>query len=169
MVQICILQGYFFFFKQKTAYEMQRGLVGSEMCIRDRYQRRVHGVAAKALNTKFARVVYHWKIWETLLLDLLEILAFLSYTSPNQREAFAKGVMLIFIVFVRLAFGVYAVYTLFSFILLLDIKNNANLVQNGPDVVKLMEDIRKQAAAMERRTELSETEIAAEKPGKSHS
>eukprot|EP00831_Metopus_contortus_P054378 TRINITY_DN45764_c0_g1_i1.p2 TRINITY_DN45764_c0_g1~~TRINITY_DN45764_c0_g1_i1.p2 ORF type:complete len:125 (+),score=30.06 TRINITY_DN45764_c0_g1_i1:90-464(+) len=33
----------FFFFKQKTAYEMQRGLVGSEMCIRDRYQRRVHG------------------------------------------------------------------------------------------------------------------------------
>eukprot|EP00831_Metopus_contortus_P034806 TRINITY_DN27724_c0_g1_i1.p1 TRINITY_DN27724_c0_g1~~TRINITY_DN27724_c0_g1_i1.p1 ORF type:complete len:234 (-),score=59.72 TRINITY_DN27724_c0_g1_i1:71-772(-) len=33
---------FFFFFKQKTAYEMQRGLVGSEMCIRDR--RRVHGV-----------------------------------------------------------------------------------------------------------------------------
>eukprot|EP00831_Metopus_contortus_P061161 TRINITY_DN53017_c0_g1_i1.p3 TRINITY_DN53017_c0_g1~~TRINITY_DN53017_c0_g1_i1.p3 ORF type:complete len:130 (-),score=24.10 TRINITY_DN53017_c0_g1_i1:146-535(-) len=28
----------FFFFKQKTAYEMQRGLVGSEMCIRDRSQ-----------------------------------------------------------------------------------------------------------------------------------
>ncbi|GAB5780897.1 hypothetical protein JMUB7523_26590 [Staphylococcus aureus] len=24
------------FFKQKTAYEMQRSLVGSEMCIRDR-------------------------------------------------------------------------------------------------------------------------------------
>eukprot|EP00831_Metopus_contortus_P026132 TRINITY_DN22314_c0_g1_i1.p3 TRINITY_DN22314_c0_g1~~TRINITY_DN22314_c0_g1_i1.p3 ORF type:complete len:101 (-),score=33.55 TRINITY_DN22314_c0_g1_i1:291-593(-) len=34
----------FFFFKQKTAYEMQRGLVGSEMCIRDR--RRVHGSLA---------------------------------------------------------------------------------------------------------------------------
>eukprot|EP00831_Metopus_contortus_P078103 TRINITY_DN7482_c0_g1_i4.p1 TRINITY_DN7482_c0_g1~~TRINITY_DN7482_c0_g1_i4.p1 ORF type:complete len:182 (+),score=39.20 TRINITY_DN7482_c0_g1_i4:75-620(+) len=33
---------FFFFFKQKTAYEMQRGLVGSEMCIRDR--RRVHGL-----------------------------------------------------------------------------------------------------------------------------
>eukprot|EP00831_Metopus_contortus_P081074 TRINITY_DN8445_c0_g1_i1.p1 TRINITY_DN8445_c0_g1~~TRINITY_DN8445_c0_g1_i1.p1 ORF type:complete len:159 (+),score=34.91 TRINITY_DN8445_c0_g1_i1:63-539(+) len=29
---------FFFFFKQKTAYEMQRGLVGSEMCIRDRCQ-----------------------------------------------------------------------------------------------------------------------------------
>eukprot|EP00658_Telonema_sp_P-2_P048429 TRINITY_DN36842_c0_g1_i2.p1 TRINITY_DN36842_c0_g1~~TRINITY_DN36842_c0_g1_i2.p1 ORF type:complete len:139 (+),score=41.82 TRINITY_DN36842_c0_g1_i2:62-478(+) len=30
---ICV----FFFFKQKTAYEMLRSLVGSEMCIRDRY------------------------------------------------------------------------------------------------------------------------------------
>ena len=28
-----------FFFKQKTAYEMLRGLVGSEMCIRDRQRR----------------------------------------------------------------------------------------------------------------------------------
>eukprot|EP00658_Telonema_sp_P-2_P051107 TRINITY_DN39131_c0_g1_i4.p1 TRINITY_DN39131_c0_g1~~TRINITY_DN39131_c0_g1_i4.p1 ORF type:complete len:137 (+),score=34.55 TRINITY_DN39131_c0_g1_i4:21-431(+) len=27
---------FFFFFKQKTAYEMLRSLVGSEMCIRDR-------------------------------------------------------------------------------------------------------------------------------------
>ena len=30
------LDGNFFFFKQKTAYEMLRSLVGSEMCIRDR-------------------------------------------------------------------------------------------------------------------------------------
>ena len=30
--------GMFFFFKQKTAYEMLRSLVGSEMCIRDRYR-----------------------------------------------------------------------------------------------------------------------------------
>eukprot|EP00658_Telonema_sp_P-2_P034638 TRINITY_DN25272_c0_g1_i1.p1 TRINITY_DN25272_c0_g1~~TRINITY_DN25272_c0_g1_i1.p1 ORF type:complete len:445 (+),score=115.96 TRINITY_DN25272_c0_g1_i1:65-1399(+) len=29
--------GIFFFFKQKTAYEMLRSLVGSEMCIRDSY------------------------------------------------------------------------------------------------------------------------------------
>ena len=28
--------GLFFFFKQKTAYEVLRSLVGSEMCIRDR-------------------------------------------------------------------------------------------------------------------------------------
>eukprot|EP00658_Telonema_sp_P-2_P018476 TRINITY_DN1724_c0_g1_i1.p2 TRINITY_DN1724_c0_g1~~TRINITY_DN1724_c0_g1_i1.p2 ORF type:complete len:103 (+),score=22.68 TRINITY_DN1724_c0_g1_i1:93-401(+) len=30
-----ILCFFFFFFKQKTAYEMLRSLVGSEMCIRD--------------------------------------------------------------------------------------------------------------------------------------
>ena len=29
---------YFFFFKQKTAYEMLRSLVGSEMCIRDSFE-----------------------------------------------------------------------------------------------------------------------------------
>ena len=29
-------QFFFFFFKQKTAYEIEYGLVGSEMCIRDR-------------------------------------------------------------------------------------------------------------------------------------
>ena len=31
-----------FFFKQKTAYEMLSGLVGSEMCIRDRTRTRQH-------------------------------------------------------------------------------------------------------------------------------
>src|SRR5450756_2957551 len=31
---ICVL--FFFFFKQKTAYEIMPSLVGSEMCIRDR-------------------------------------------------------------------------------------------------------------------------------------
>ena len=28
---------FFFFFKQKTAYDIRLSLVGSEMCIRDRY------------------------------------------------------------------------------------------------------------------------------------
>ena len=36
MVSVCIFF-VVFFFKQKTAYEMLRSLVGSEMCIRDRY------------------------------------------------------------------------------------------------------------------------------------
>src|SRR5678809_1687512 len=30
---------FFFFFKQKTAYEISACLVGSEMCIRDRYMK----------------------------------------------------------------------------------------------------------------------------------
>ena len=34
---VCLFFVFFvFFFKQKTAYEMLRSLVGSEMCIRDR-------------------------------------------------------------------------------------------------------------------------------------
>eukprot|EP01016_Furgasonia_blochmanni_P010840 TRINITY_DN1468_c0_g1_i2.p1 TRINITY_DN1468_c0_g1~~TRINITY_DN1468_c0_g1_i2.p1 ORF type:complete len:401 (+),score=130.03 TRINITY_DN1468_c0_g1_i2:3-1205(+) len=42
----------FFFFKQKTAYEIGVRLVGSEMCIRDRYQRRVHGAATQKQNPR---------------------------------------------------------------------------------------------------------------------
>ncbi len=35
-VNVSEIDVFFFFFKQKTAYEMLRSLVGSEMCIRDR-------------------------------------------------------------------------------------------------------------------------------------
>eukprot|EP00658_Telonema_sp_P-2_P013445 TRINITY_DN15089_c0_g1_i1.p2 TRINITY_DN15089_c0_g1~~TRINITY_DN15089_c0_g1_i1.p2 ORF type:complete len:117 (+),score=31.61 TRINITY_DN15089_c0_g1_i1:86-436(+) len=35
MPDLCGFIVFFFFFKQKTAYEMLRSLVGSEMCIRD--------------------------------------------------------------------------------------------------------------------------------------
>ena len=41
----------FFFFKQKTAYEMLRSLVGSEMCIRDRANTEQWAVADE--NGKF--------------------------------------------------------------------------------------------------------------------
>ena len=40
----------FFFFKQKTAYEMLRSLVGSEMCIRDRTR------SEKYLDRKLAEI-----------------------------------------------------------------------------------------------------------------
>ena len=39
---VCVLMCLFFFFKQKTAYEMLRSLVGSEMCIRDSYSSVAH-------------------------------------------------------------------------------------------------------------------------------
>ena len=42
---------FFVFFKQKTAYEMLRSLVGSEMCIRDR-------VSAEASIYYLTGVVY---------------------------------------------------------------------------------------------------------------
>jgi len=37
VVEMFISYLLFFFFKQKTAYEIMPSLVGSEMCIRDRY------------------------------------------------------------------------------------------------------------------------------------
>ena len=46
----------FFFFKQKTAYEMLRSLVGSEMCIRDSTRIRFppKGAPAASLTTTTA-------------------------------------------------------------------------------------------------------------------
>ena len=38
----------FFFFKQKTAYEIMPSLVGSEMCIRDRRREAVAAVSGKS-------------------------------------------------------------------------------------------------------------------------
>ena len=46
---------FFFFFKQKTAYEISACLVGSEMCIRDRTRamlRELQLVAARGLARK---------------------------------------------------------------------------------------------------------------------
>ena len=48
----------FFFFKQKTAYEMLRSLVGSEMCIRDRAYLALGGVHATKKDFKSAADVY---------------------------------------------------------------------------------------------------------------
>eukprot|EP00658_Telonema_sp_P-2_P023342 TRINITY_DN19352_c0_g1_i3.p1 TRINITY_DN19352_c0_g1~~TRINITY_DN19352_c0_g1_i3.p1 ORF type:complete len:398 (-),score=100.51 TRINITY_DN19352_c0_g1_i3:355-1548(-) len=54
MVDYFILNFFFFFFKQKTAYEMLRSLVGSEMCIRDSSQCGGYGCAV-------------WQLFHTLL------------------------------------------------------------------------------------------------------
>eukprot|EP00658_Telonema_sp_P-2_P004614 TRINITY_DN11712_c0_g1_i6.p1 TRINITY_DN11712_c0_g1~~TRINITY_DN11712_c0_g1_i6.p1 ORF type:complete len:306 (+),score=93.65 TRINITY_DN11712_c0_g1_i6:98-1015(+) len=56
---------FFFFFKQKTAYEMLRSLVGSEMCIRDRYQRRVRGLRTDQPMAAALRAGSHGYNWLT--------------------------------------------------------------------------------------------------------
>ena len=40
LIEVCVWFAgwYFFLFKQKTAYEVLRSLVGSEMCIRDSHR-----------------------------------------------------------------------------------------------------------------------------------
>ena len=45
-----ILFFYLFFFKQKTAYEMLRSLVGSEMCIRDRCETHIEGLRRRCYH-----------------------------------------------------------------------------------------------------------------------
>src|SRR5678816_1089373 len=49
----------FFFFKQKTAYEMLRSLVGSEMCIRDSPQRESLRHVAD-LHAQLLCIARHW-------------------------------------------------------------------------------------------------------------
>ena len=58
---------YFFFFKQKTAYEMLRSLVGSEMCIRDRYNSIDKRLDVGWLATEAGR---SWKNHSPSLLEL---------------------------------------------------------------------------------------------------
>eukprot|EP00658_Telonema_sp_P-2_P043637 TRINITY_DN3154_c0_g1_i2.p2 TRINITY_DN3154_c0_g1~~TRINITY_DN3154_c0_g1_i2.p2 ORF type:complete len:134 (-),score=39.95 TRINITY_DN3154_c0_g1_i2:335-736(-) len=76
---------FFFFFKQKTAYEMLRSLVGSEMCIRDRYQRRVRGSLAAHVPQRAVLVV---RVFGTLpgevLADVKEALVASSRTTTRE-------------------------------------------------------------------------------------
>ena len=51
---VCLCLCGVFFFKQKTAYEMLRSLVGSEMCIRDR--------ELKAATRRFAELFRQFEI-----------------------------------------------------------------------------------------------------------
>ena len=60
-----VLSGcFFFFFKQKTAYEIEYGLVGSEMCIRDRDDKMSDACVARA--DKFSEKVFDKKIREVI-------------------------------------------------------------------------------------------------------
>eukprot|EP00658_Telonema_sp_P-2_P063620 TRINITY_DN52376_c0_g1_i1.p1 TRINITY_DN52376_c0_g1~~TRINITY_DN52376_c0_g1_i1.p1 ORF type:complete len:102 (+),score=9.61 TRINITY_DN52376_c0_g1_i1:6-311(+) len=62
---ICIRHLYiFFFFKQKTAYEMLRSLVGSEMCIRDSYK--IRNIYLPTAHTAI------W-IWAFFLFELVAV------------------------------------------------------------------------------------------------
>ena len=64
------------FFKQKTAYEMLRSLVGSEMCIRDRLDVALPVAHLEPAGRNFFRVVHGLAV---LLRDLLGVC--LLYTS----------------------------------------------------------------------------------------
>eukprot|EP00831_Metopus_contortus_P026869 TRINITY_DN22745_c0_g1_i3.p2 TRINITY_DN22745_c0_g1~~TRINITY_DN22745_c0_g1_i3.p2 ORF type:complete len:102 (+),score=18.21 TRINITY_DN22745_c0_g1_i3:41-346(+) len=71
MLFCVVMDWFFFFFKQKTAYEMQRGLVGSEMCIRDRHRNDFYNDQFLFLGTAI-----------TYISILFSILTILLYISP---------------------------------------------------------------------------------------
>eukprot|EP00831_Metopus_contortus_P003114 TRINITY_DN11158_c0_g1_i5.p2 TRINITY_DN11158_c0_g1~~TRINITY_DN11158_c0_g1_i5.p2 ORF type:complete len:151 (-),score=35.73 TRINITY_DN11158_c0_g1_i5:157-609(-) len=80
---------FFFFFKQKTAYEMQRGLVGSEMCIRDRYMGYIIDHRSKSVLNGFVEIV----IYICLLFNLIYAMgifgvAILNYDFYSTMEVF---------------------------------------------------------------------------------
>eukprot|EP01015_Nassula_variabilis_P035519 TRINITY_DN8945_c0_g1_i8.p1 TRINITY_DN8945_c0_g1~~TRINITY_DN8945_c0_g1_i8.p1 ORF type:complete len:169 (-),score=36.89 TRINITY_DN8945_c0_g1_i8:25-531(-) len=59
--QLLMFYTVFFFFKQKTAYEMLRSLVGSEMCIRDRVSTQSTPILSH-INTSHPNVIF-WVLW----------------------------------------------------------------------------------------------------------
>eukprot|EP00831_Metopus_contortus_P084525 TRINITY_DN961_c0_g1_i3.p1 TRINITY_DN961_c0_g1~~TRINITY_DN961_c0_g1_i3.p1 ORF type:complete len:104 (-),score=31.83 TRINITY_DN961_c0_g1_i3:198-509(-) len=74
---------------------MQRGLVGSEMCIRDRYQRRVHGDLNKVLNDAILKETFAYFDRDgNQTLDKIEISNALKkcYISSTQMSELFKSV-----------------------------------------------------------------------------
>eukprot|EP00658_Telonema_sp_P-2_P082793 TRINITY_DN8818_c0_g1_i3.p1 TRINITY_DN8818_c0_g1~~TRINITY_DN8818_c0_g1_i3.p1 ORF type:complete len:656 (+),score=145.29 TRINITY_DN8818_c0_g1_i3:111-2078(+) len=72
---------FFFFFKQKTAYEMLRSLVGSEMCIRDRYQ----SPAEENFLSEYDTWVLYMVGALAIVFVLLWIFAALRFTKQGKR------------------------------------------------------------------------------------
>eukprot|EP00826_Nyctotherus_ovalis_P030988 TRINITY_DN2474_c0_g2_i1.p2 TRINITY_DN2474_c0_g2~~TRINITY_DN2474_c0_g2_i1.p2 ORF type:complete len:243 (-),score=57.90 TRINITY_DN2474_c0_g2_i1:85-813(-) len=116
--------------------------------------------AAEKFISCFAKISYYWQIIETSILNYLTIMAAL-----NNNMSFTLSfntISLIVIVLARSAYTLYVAYILYSFILLIERKANMNLVAYGPDLVKLMENIKKQAAAMDiRNVSLTEIDVTA--------
>ena len=63
---------FFFFCKKKTAYEIEYGLVGSEMCIRDRGDG-AHTTAGKAPGADIAVHIAHVVVEQDIGLSLIHI------------------------------------------------------------------------------------------------
>ena len=69
------------FFKQKTAYDIEYGLVGSEMCIRDRY------MAISALEIPVEEAPAEaWQIFYAELAQVAKAQGCLLYTSDAADE-----------------------------------------------------------------------------------
>ena len=85
LTKIC----WIFFFKQKTAYEMQRGLVGSEMCIRvrlkDVLQEEIKKIQVHCILYKMQICSSHF--YGTIFIYLTKICwIFFTITEPEREQ-----------------------------------------------------------------------------------
>src|SRR5450756_561530 len=80
---------FFFFFKQKTAYEIMPSLVGSEMCIRDSDMTVRH---QKTVKTLLEAMPYIRRFWGTTV-----VLKYggAAMTSPRLQEQFTEDIVLL--------------------------------------------------------------------------
>eukprot|EP00831_Metopus_contortus_P047394 TRINITY_DN38216_c0_g1_i2.p1 TRINITY_DN38216_c0_g1~~TRINITY_DN38216_c0_g1_i2.p1 ORF type:complete len:143 (-),score=20.51 TRINITY_DN38216_c0_g1_i2:144-572(-) len=85
---------------------MQRGLVGSEMCIRDRYQRRVHGFYYYGIEQVVIFIVFVFGV----------VCFFISYRKSNIEEdmktSFSMALLRLILVYLVLALVLRVLYNL---------------------------------------------------------
>ena len=100
---------FFFFFKQKTAYEISACLVGSEMCIRDRYKFAFYVAGFMILvGTFMGRFVCGWLCPFGLIQDLLNKIPLPSklkirtFKGDRQLRWLKYGILLVFVILLPL-------------------------------------------------------------------
>jgi len=137
---ICLLEGFNSYLMLMYRLIQMLGGIQGVMCV----------IAANKFRVSLAKICYHWKAWEVVILDSIEI--FIVMKASELQTAYLHDSIRCVL---RAVYGFYVAYVIYSFVLLIERKGNANLVIHGPNLVKLMENIKKQAAAMENKTELT--------------
>eukprot|EP00826_Nyctotherus_ovalis_P019359 TRINITY_DN1595_c0_g1_i11.p1 TRINITY_DN1595_c0_g1~~TRINITY_DN1595_c0_g1_i11.p1 ORF type:complete len:235 (+),score=43.02 TRINITY_DN1595_c0_g1_i11:227-931(+) len=109
--------------------------------------------AARMESARAATIVYHWKIWETLITGILNLAGMMESIANLSRFSKLTDFVLLILstTFVLLAFtcyGIFTAYIAFSYRQLV-LTNNQNLANYGPEVLNMMIRIRNQAEVMD--------------------
>lgn len=110
-------------------------------------------IASAKFNVGAAQVVYNWKIWEPLILDVLQIAVAVCTISDASihmsLELFFLGTMgTSLLCLARVLYGLFSAYVIYSFVHLVN-KGCHKLIQYGPEALLMMEQVRSQASVMD--------------------